>query len=134
MRHLINDFAQSASLFGQRVLDPRRDLRKLHALECPLFFKVAQSFGQGFGRNVPQARTQLAETFCAAQQVTQNQCGPFAANDFEGAFNRAFGLNLNALRMSQVGVLERDRLRFAFRSGSCLRLRCLEPEAFVHFG
>ena len=133
MRHRINDRTQSASLFGQRVFDSRRNLRKLHALERPLVFKAAQSFGQRFWRNVSQARAQLAEKFRAGQQVTQDQCGPFATNDFERALNRAFGLKSDAFPMSQVCALERGHFGFAFRSQFRLRLRWREPEAFVHF-
>src|SRR5436305_10659187 len=82
--HVLDQRHQRSPLLGERILDPRWNLREGLAPDDALFLERPQAQRQGAGADAVQRALELTETRAAVSQIADHQQGPLAAHDLGG--------------------------------------------------
>lgn len=83
--HLFHEREKVPALAGQRILDPRRQLRVLVTLDDALLFQLPKAERERPGTDSLERTLELAEPGATALQVTDDEDGPLGADDVGGA-------------------------------------------------
>jgi len=91
--HVLDHRQQRATLVGQRILGPWRQLGELLALNNSLLLKLAQAQRKRARADPRQRALKLTEARAALIELTDNKQRPLGADDVSSPTDGAFGIN-----------------------------------------
>jgi hypothetical protein len=87
--HAFDDGEEGVAFGGEGVFDAGGDFGEAVAFDDLGFFEAFEAFGEGFGADAGEGAFEFAEAAAAALEVTDDEGGPFVADDLRGPCDRA---------------------------------------------
>lgn len=87
--HLAEDGLEVGAFGGEGVFGAGRDFGVAAAGDDAVLLEVVETLGEGAGVDAADGALEFAEAFGTAEQVAQDERGPFVADDLHGAGDAA---------------------------------------------